>query len=92
MALKELVRTSGAESQRSSCGRANRMPFALEPRSCESTVVLGSGHVARTAYHIAEDASVHARTQTDPKRGEACSVCHGPDGAFSVDSVHAPTL
>jgi len=44
---------------------------------------------ACTACHIAEDASAHAATQTDPKLGEACAVCHGPDGAFSVDSVHA---
>jgi OmcA/MtrC family decaheme c-type cytochrome len=47
---------------------------------------------ACTACHIGQDASAHAATQTDPKLGEACGVCHGPDGAFSVDSVHARTL
>jgi mono/diheme cytochrome c family protein len=38
-----------------------------------------------------QDDSAHAATQTDPTLGEACAVCHGPDGAFSVDSVHAIT-
>ncbi len=47
---------------------------------------------ACTACHIGKDASAHAATQTDPALGEACGVCHGTDGAFSVDSVHARTL
>jgi hypothetical protein len=46
---------------------------------------------ACTACHIMQDDSAHAATQTDPTLGEACAVCHGPDGAFSVDSVHAIT-
>ena len=47
---------------------------------------------ACTACHIQQDVSAHAATQTDPKLGEACAVCHGTAGAFSVDSVHARTL
>ncbi len=47
---------------------------------------------ACTACHIMEADSAHAATNTDPKLGEACAVCHGPAGAFSVDSVHARTL
>ncbi len=47
---------------------------------------------ACTACHIEQDASAHAATNTDSKLGEACAVCHGPDGAFSVDSVHARSL
>jgi hypothetical protein len=47
---------------------------------------------ACTACHISEAASAHAATQTDAKLGEACSVCHGPGAAFSVDTVHARTM
>ncbi len=45
---------------------------------------------ACTACHISEAASSHALSNTT-SLGEACEVCHGPNGQFSVDSVHADT-
>ena len=47
---------------------------------------------ACTACHVEKDASAHADAMTSPKLGESCSVCHGSDGDFSVDKVHARAL
>jgi hypothetical protein len=47
---------------------------------------------ACTACHVEKDASAHADAMTSPKLGESCSVCHGTDGDFSVDKVHARAL
>ncbi len=40
------------------------------------------------ACHDTQPAAAHAFTMTAPF-GEACATCHGTDGAFSVDQVHA---
>jgi cytochrome c5 len=34
-------------------------------------------------------AFAHAVSQTDPKFGETCDVCHATGQAFDVDVVHA---
>jgi OmcA/MtrC family decaheme c-type cytochrome len=52
----------------------------------------GPTTVACTACHLSKDASAHAKLNSDPTLGEACSVCHGASSQFSVDSVHARSL
>ena len=44
---------------------------------------------ACTACHQAKSTLAHAVSQTDPKFGESCDVCHGTGAAFDVDQVHA---
>jgi OmcA/MtrC family decaheme c-type cytochrome len=44
---------------------------------------------ACTACHQNKSALAHAVSQTDPKFGESCDVCHGTGTAFDVDKVHA---
>lgn len=44
---------------------------------------------ACTACHLKTSAFAHAVSQTDPKFGETCDVCHGSGQAFDVDVVHA---
>jgi OmcA/MtrC family decaheme c-type cytochrome len=44
---------------------------------------------ACTACHLNTSAFAHAVSQTDPKFGESCSVCHATGAAFDVDQVHA---
>jgi len=44
---------------------------------------------ACTACHLNTSAFAHAVSQTDPKFGETCDVCHGSGQAFDVDAVHA---
>jgi OmcA/MtrC family decaheme c-type cytochrome len=44
---------------------------------------------ACTACHQNVSALAHALSQTDPKFGESCDVCHGSGAAFDVDQVHA---
>jgi OmcA/MtrC family decaheme c-type cytochrome len=44
---------------------------------------------ACTACHQNRSAAAHALSQTDPKLGESCDVCHGTGAAFDVDAVHA---
>jgi OmcA/MtrC family decaheme c-type cytochrome len=42
-----------------------------------------------TACHDEPDAKAHAELQTTAEGVESCGVCHGPDGDFAVDKVHA---
>jgi OmcA/MtrC family decaheme c-type cytochrome len=44
---------------------------------------------ACTACHLDPTAFAHAQSNTDPKFGESCSVCHGASGDFSASKVHA---
>jgi OmcA/MtrC family decaheme c-type cytochrome len=44
---------------------------------------------ACTACHLNTGAFAHAVTQTDPKLGESCDVCHGTGAPFSATQVHA---
>ena len=44
---------------------------------------------ACTACHQNTSALAHAVTQTDPKFGETCDVCHGSGAEFDVQKVHA---
>jgi len=44
---------------------------------------------ACTACHQNISALAHAVSQTDPKFGESCDVCHGTGAAFDVAKVHA---
>jgi OmcA/MtrC family decaheme c-type cytochrome len=44
---------------------------------------------ACTACHVEKSTMAHAQSQTDPKFGESCDVCHDINGAFSVIQVHA---
>jgi len=44
---------------------------------------------ACTACHQNKSALAHAASQTDPKFGESCDVCHGAGAAYDVDVVHA---
>ena len=44
---------------------------------------------ACTACHQNTTALAHAVTQTDPKFGESCDVCHGSGAQFDVQKVHA---
>ena len=43
---------------------------------------------ACTGCHATEAAASHALANTT-RLGESCAVCHGPNGDFSVDRVHA---
>jgi OmcA/MtrC family decaheme c-type cytochrome len=44
---------------------------------------------ACTACHFDTGSFAHADSQTDPKFGEACSVCHAAGAAYDVLQVHA---
>ena len=44
---------------------------------------------ACTGCHAAIPSAAHALSQTDPKLGESCTVCHKPTAEFGVAKVHA---
>ena len=44
---------------------------------------------ACTACHLNQSALAHAASNTDPKFGESCDICHGAAGQFSATQVHA---
>jgi OmcA/MtrC family decaheme c-type cytochrome len=44
---------------------------------------------ACTACHLNLSAMAHAVSQTDPKFGESCDVCHAAGAAYDVTQVHA---
>lgn len=44
---------------------------------------------ACTACHLNQSALAHAQSNTDPKFGESCDVCHGTGAQFSATVVHA---
>jgi hypothetical protein len=44
---------------------------------------------ACTACHLNTSAFAHAVSETDPKFGESCAVCHATGMQFDVDVVHA---
>ena len=44
---------------------------------------------ACTACHMSLSALSHAVSQTDPKFGESCDVCHGAGAQFDVTQMHA---
>ena len=44
---------------------------------------------ACTACHMTLSALSHAVSQTDPKFGESCDVCHGAGADFDVTKMHA---
>ena len=44
---------------------------------------------ACTACHLNTSALAHAVSQTDPKFGESCDVCHATGAAFDVLKEHA---
>jgi OmcA/MtrC family decaheme c-type cytochrome len=44
---------------------------------------------ACTACHLNQSAFAHAASNTDPKFGESCDVCHGTGAAFDATQVHA---
>ncbi len=44
---------------------------------------------ACTACHVSRPAMAHAQSQTDPKYGESCDVCHSATADFSVIRMHA---
>jgi OmcA/MtrC family decaheme c-type cytochrome len=44
---------------------------------------------ACTACHLNTSAMAHAVSQTDPRFGESCDVCHAAGAAFDVVQMHA---
>jgi len=44
---------------------------------------------ACTSCHLDVSTFAHAQSNTDPRFGESCSVCHGASGDFSASQVHA---
>ena len=44
---------------------------------------------ACTACHLNQSAFAHAASNTDPKFGESCDVCHGTGAAYDATQVHA---
>jgi OmcA/MtrC family decaheme c-type cytochrome len=44
---------------------------------------------ACTACHLNQSAYAHASSNTDPKFGESCDVCHSTGAQFDVTQVHA---
>jgi OmcA/MtrC family decaheme c-type cytochrome len=44
---------------------------------------------ACTACHLNQSAYAHAASNTDPKFGESCDVCHSAGAAFDATQVHA---
>jgi OmcA/MtrC family decaheme c-type cytochrome len=44
---------------------------------------------ACTACHLNQSAYAHAASNTDPKFGESCDVCHGTGAPFDATQVHA---
>jgi OmcA/MtrC family decaheme c-type cytochrome len=51
----------------------------------------GATTSACTACHADNSVFAHALSNTDPKFGESCDVCHGTAGEFSTTKVHAVT-
>jgi len=72
-------------------GTENNDPIGLlavqDPQGLESPTPATTS--ACTACHLDTASYAHADSNTDPKFGEACSVCHGASGAYSASSVHA---
>jgi OmcA/MtrC family decaheme c-type cytochrome len=44
---------------------------------------------ACTACHFSDSAIAHAASQTDPKFGESCDICHGAGSSYDVVKAHA---
>jgi hypothetical protein len=44
---------------------------------------------ACTACHLNPSAFGHAVSNTDPKFGESCAVCHGTGASYDASQVHA---
>jgi OmcA/MtrC family decaheme c-type cytochrome len=44
---------------------------------------------ACTSCHLDVPSFAHAQSNSDPKFGESCAVCHGASGDFSASQVHA---
>jgi OmcA/MtrC family decaheme c-type cytochrome len=44
---------------------------------------------ACTACHLNQSAFAHASSNSDPKFGESCDICHGTGRAFEATQVHA---
>jgi OmcA/MtrC family decaheme c-type cytochrome len=59
----------------------------VDPQGLESPTPATTS--ACTACHLDTASYAHADSNTDAKFGEACSVCHGANGAYSASSVHA---
>jgi OmcA/MtrC family decaheme c-type cytochrome len=51
----------------------------------------GATTSACTACHTDNSVFAHALSNTDPKFGESCDVCHGTGGEFDATKVHAVT-
>jgi OmcA/MtrC family decaheme c-type cytochrome len=58
-----------------------------DPQGLESPVQATTS--ACTSCHLDTNSYAHADSNTDPKFGESCSVCHGASGDFSASQVHA---
>lgn len=67
-------------------GRVN----VVNPRGWYSP--MGPATAACTACHTSKSTAAHTSVNTSSQFGEACDVCHGVNGDFSVDKVHARTL
>ena len=67
--------------------RPDRFARGADPQGLESPTPATTS--ACTACHLDTASYAHADSNTDPKFGEACSVCHGASGAYSASSVHA---
>jgi OmcA/MtrC family decaheme c-type cytochrome len=72
-------------------GTENNDPIGLlavqDPQGLESPTPATTS--ACTSCHLDTASYAHADTNTDPRFGESCSVCHGASGAYSATSVHA---
>jgi hypothetical protein len=63
---------------------------AINPQAWYSPMTPAAA--ACTACHTLKSTAAHTQLNTSPGLGEACEVCHGPNGQFSVDREHARTL
>lgn len=67
------------------------LPIGLNPVTNPSAKLNPAPAVtsACTACHNLNSTFAHAQSNTDPKFGESCNICHGTGAAYSTTAVHA---
>jgi len=72
-------------------GSESVLPIGLNAVTNPSAKLSPAGAVttACTACHAQNSVFAHALSNTDPKFGESCDVCHGTGAAYSATQVHA---
>jgi len=72
-------------------GSEAKLPIGLNAVANPSAIISPAGATtsACTSCHASNSAAGHALSNTDPKFGETCDVCHGGASEFNATKVHA---